>query len=906
VLTPETLETRRAVVTSAGDLPALLSRLRARAQTLLDRMPPVPDVKALLSAEGGICPACGGALLFDPWSPDRHRCTGCGGQATGERQHAHWARAQHLWLAERAAHLALVGVMGDDQRCADRARVILAAYHGRYFAIPNRDNVLGPSHLFFSTYLESMWVLSYLAAATALRARGWLPDDDAEAISAVVEEAATLIGDFNEGLSNRQTWNSAALTAIAAWFGDADLAESAIQGPTGLLGHLTDGFGADGMWYEGENYHLFAVRGLLIGLSWARAAGVDLLANAELAEHFGQAAMAPAATALPDLTFPARRDARFGVSLAHPAYLESWEAALSGLGESAPADLAPWLHALYRAGHRPAATYDAYLHDAGEPDRETTKRVDLSWWMLLDMQPTLPPDLVSWRPASQLLPTQGVAVLRSAERYVSLECGGEASGHGHPDRLHLTVHADGVHWLADPGAGSYVHRDLFWYRSTLAHNAPRLDGRSQDPGPARCLAFEDIGDWAWVQARFETLRRSVVRGPGWLVDVVDMDGAAERLLELAWHFRGGVEVQSPGRWTPVDLEEEFVSEPMVFEPEGGGTGPIRLAIAAGDRTLGALLLGGSLLRARCPGLPGSGEPAVLFLVRTRAAASRLAAVLDWGGGVADATLAGEELIVREGGAEIRIRVAEQSATIEEPGGIRALAGAQTAAGPIRRVLRERPSPVTGEAVRIDQPPSLDGTLDGFDLSAPIELADELHYRRSENPYEGPERFSATAFVNWDERALYLAVDVAKPDVVVRAPNEPPLDLDNEPDDIHSDGIQVYYARRGEPPTGYLIRPAPDGGLWARPIPGGPDEPVELAGASARSEVGYLITVALPCPGLEQQRERPAIEFELAVNEMRPGRVRRAGQLAWSGGGVWVYLRGDRPGPASLGVLRLIG
>jgi hypothetical protein len=30
-----------------------------------------------------------------------------------------------------------------------------------------------------------------------------------------------------------------------------------------------------------------------------------------------------------------------------------------------------------------------------------------------------------------------------------------------------------------------------------------------------------------------------------------------------------------------------------------------------------------------------------------------------------------------------------------------------------------------------------------------------------------------------------------------------------------------------------------------------------------------------------------------VNEMQPGRERRAGQLALAGGGGWVYLRGDR-------------
>ena len=63
--------------------------------------------------------------------------------------------------------------------------------------------------------------------------------------------------------------------------------------------------------------------------------------------------------------------------------------------------------------------------------------------------------------------------------------GSYGGGHGHPDRLNLVLHADGEYWLPDFGTGSYVARDLFWYRSTLAHNAPRLDGASQPPRPGQ-------------------------------------------------------------------------------------------------------------------------------------------------------------------------------------------------------------------------------------------------------------------------------------------------------------------------------------------------------------------------------------------------------------------------------------
>src|SRR5438876_8333173 len=119
----------------------------------------------------------------------------------------HWARYQHLWLAERAAHLATLAALGDNAAAADRAVEILRAYTRTYWGYANQDNVLGPSRLFFSTYLESIWIGNFLAAAALLRACGRLEKVAAGAVSGVAEEAANLIGEFDVGFSNRQTWN---------------------------------------------------------------------------------------------------------------------------------------------------------------------------------------------------------------------------------------------------------------------------------------------------------------------------------------------------------------------------------------------------------------------------------------------------------------------------------------------------------------------------------------------------------------------------------------------------------------------------------------------------------------------------------------------------------------------------
>ena len=211
----------------------------------------------------------------------------------------------------------------------------------------------------------------------------------------------------------------------------------------------------------------------------------------------------------------------------------------------------------------------------------------------------------------------------------------------------------------------------------------------------------------------------------------------------------------------------------------------------------------------------------------------------------------------------------------------------------------------GEAMLVDSPPPCDGSLDGFDGSTPLLMADEAHYYRSEEPYQGEDSLNATGYLNWSPGGLHLGVVVTKQDVVLGPAVPPLLGRDNEADDIHFDGIQVYYRAPGAPPRAFLIRPNEAGGIFARPIPGSPASPVDLPGGSAVSDDGYQISVTLPCPELATLRVGAQIEFDLVVNEMRPDRVSRAGQLAWGGGSGWVYLRGDRRAEDQWGMIELV-
>ncbi len=900
MLTAERLALRRETVEAAPDLRALRERLAARARPVIERMPHVPKEKALLSVDGGICPRDGSVLDFDPWSPSAHRCPACGGSATGERHDRAWARFQHLWLAERAADLATLAVMSDDAAAGERAVEILDAYVGRYLDYPNVDNVLGPSRLFFSTYLESIWITGYLGAAGLLREAGMLPDATSQGIGALVEEAANLIGEFDEGFSNRQTWHNAALAAIAVWFEDEELAGRAVEGPTGIIAQLVRGFGEDGMWYEGENYHLFALRGQLLGMGWAAEAGVDVLADPRLAGRLASALRAPAVTALPDYTFPARKDSRYGVSLAQPMYLELWEVGLARLADEDSA-LWGWLAELYRCPPPAAQRFDSYLHEVGESADRSRGRSALSWWSLLEMAPSLPAAASKpWQPGSALLDTQGLAILRSGKRYASLECGIYGGGHGHPDRLHLTLHADGVHWLPDPGTGSYVARDLFWYRSTLAHNAPRIDGASQAPGDARCAAFGEEGDWAWTRGTFGPLTRTLVTGPEYLLDVVEFGGEESHLVELAWHPAGQVAAETSGEWSTATLDDEFVSDVTRVACSAEKPVVLRARADQGAELSVHLLFEGELLRATAPGIPGAG-PAPFFLVRGRARVTRFITV------VASGSHAREVRGLGVNGDLIEITLADgvdhhiagaDGWDVTRNDQTTKLRGVRRATETPRPLVdRNRPERARGVA--------LFGDADTVEQVEPLVLDYEDQYRRSEKPYPGPEEFSATAAAAWSEGQLHLLIDVRTPDPLFRPGDATALRLDNEQDDIHSDGIQIYI-RPGDagPVYGFLVVPDTTGNAVRVSGAGGTSGTPEMVrGSWQRKDEGYAVALTVSIPDWEPHQGEE-VGFDLLVNRMEPGRVRRAGQLVWSGGGGWVYLRGDRQDPASFGVLEL--
>jgi hypothetical protein len=504
------------------------------------------------------------------------------------------------------------------------------------------------------------------------------------------------------------------------------------------------------------------------------------------------------------------------------------------------------------------------------------------------MPPEPPQGGSAWTPQSKLLATHGLAVLRDrSDRYVSLECGGTPGGHGHPDLLHLSLFAGG-HVLADFGTGSYVTPSLHWYRSALAHNAPSCTGLGQLSRDGWCNAFEIGEQWSWCRARARDLlgegtevERAVVLGQDYVLDVVDVQVAPGIEVDLPLHPVAGFE----------ELDEvSELQQPLGVLTCGGGVGEgcdLLLAPRPRETVFTAVGPGPADMRF------ADGAP-LRYLVRRATGAGRWAQCYALRPGTV-------RQLAAEGDA---VTVARPDGSIDRfefaPGGVRI----REASGAVHSLAgsgEKPPPPARGEVRRpVIRCPLLGGVPEpaNWPKALPPEAVarlTEAHYRRSELPYGAAGTFAAQVAVFAVDSRVCFAADVTKQTLALRDAAAPALGLDNEADDIHADGVQLYLGDVEW--EGYVALPDPHSERMSiRAVAGTSADAARCEGRWARTDTGYTLVVTVDVGRPLHRGDRMLVG--MVVNEMYPERERRAGQLALAGGGGWVYLRGDRESPAT--------
>jgi hypothetical protein len=949
-------ELRARVPVAQKSLAGLTDSLAAELDETILRQPMLPREKAKLTRAGGRCVQDGLPLDFDPYSPHKHRCTRCGATYSGDEHYRWWIMSQQLFLAERAVHGALLSALSAGEHFADFTESLLRQYASLYLSFPNSDNVLGPGRLFFSTYLESIWLLQICVALDLLEASGRVSPVGDAVRERIIDPASRLIATYDEGTSNRQAWNSAALLAAAKLLGDEDEFDRAALRAESLM---HESLLRDGSWYEGENYHVFAHRGLWYVVEICARSGYSLSADVLARYQLGFAT--PFRTALPDMTMLARRDSQYGVSFRQWRFAELCELGIAREPSgAAAAQLLPVLGQLYSFGG--SAESAGRSLSTAEVERNlpaaALSRRTLGWKSLLHALPELPAVAAASQEFTQstLLESQGIAVFRreGGKVYLALDYGHHGGGHGHPDRLNVSFQVGNARWLEDAGTGSYVDRSLFWYRSNLAHNAPMAGWRAQARAHGELRGAAEDGSTGYVQATFSdpaaavTWSRELLATDSYFVDELTwlcdaastvqlplhispeavevlnarVEGAApdtpgneegSRWLPLQFHPMAATELTEVGSgdhttgqprgWQSVDGADEglqYVSQQLCAEVPNNAL--LRLKSRMDDKLLTSFVLvpdGAVIWRMRGPGPPGTADREFLLFDFHQAINGGVTFLHDWGGSVTS---------VAQRDVTLTVQMRDGVNHVHQRGGSRwrlsSSAPPKKEKEFRRQLLRDcRPAMVRET---LNQPghgaPARDPRGANV-VQIPINLQlGEEHFRRSELDWIEHGRPTAVVALTSDSGSLLITAQVRNATRNLAPQRDAPW-LDNEHPDINSDGLQIHIVRPGTSDeaiasAAFILVPEENGRVRVTARTSELNESLIEAGWHP-TENGYTLAVRLKRDFVQPTPDSFFL-LDIVVNLLANGRERRSGQLVMSGAiGEWIYLMGDRQAPARL-------
>ncbi len=538
-----------------AEFAAALARLRADAADYLRQPMAPPDAPAGYYHDY-FCPQHGVELEFNLADPSRHRCPVDGQEFHGERLDEARRWFVNHRLSEASLRLALVWRLDGDPRALAALADILGGYAARYphyAAFPPRGP--NPGVATYTTLDEAVWLLPLAWAYDLVR------DDLGAALAAdvagrlLLPAAEHLVRHHIGIVHNFACWHNAAIGTVGRLLGRESLVDFAVRGPMGFETQTREGVLADGLWWEGSmSYHFYALYPLL---SLAKALP-ELRGRPVLAAMLH----APLRCAYPDLSLPAPNDCWYFTHLladvCHgvppgPAFYEL------GLAWTGDPDFAAVLSRAYAQSQRDSL--DALLFG-------------------LDPLP-LASSSVLHPPSSVLLPSSGLAVLRTPSLHLLLKYGPHGGGHGHPDKLAVAVLAHGRRLSPDLGTPGYG-LDLFtsWYRQTLSHNTVVLEGQSQPEAVGELVRFQPDGPVQVAAARVAWegegpytgvgVRRALLVREGYWLDVVVVECPAPRQIDWVYRNVGGLEMAHliPSDPHPNPLPEGEGTPLSFFEPLG--------------------------------------------------------------------------------------------------------------------------------------------------------------------------------------------------------------------------------------------------------------------------------------------------------------------------------------------------
>ena len=562
------------------------------------------------------CPDHAAELIFDEHTPHMHACPIDNRVWSGVPFDDAWLWTANRRLAQRAFRLALLWRLDGDAAHLAKAREILVDYARIYPDIHSERDAPSVGKITHHAMDESVWAIPIAWACH------WVWPDLDEADRSLLQRdllAAAAVHIESQRvprIHNYENWLNAALATIGTALGDKELVRRVTEETFGVTDQLARGVLDDGHWYEGaSSYHYFTL-GAALALAMAREGQIDdLRGNPILRQMFE----APLRIAFPDDYIPAINDCWY-----HSRVTDE-------VGHGIPTGPAFYEIA---SGWYPSPEFGAVLTRSYQDAPRSSVEALLYG-----------PDTVSEAPSPERTESNenasGFAILRPQlpldyEGQLLLKYGPHGGGHGHADKLALSIYGGGDRWGADLGTPGYgIAINDSWYRHTLSHSSIVIEGEAQPPATGEALRFRPVSgapfgiadaQVVWEQGPYAAVyaRRVVLARHGYFVVLTRVEAPVERKVHVVFHHAGTFCAWPEETSYPADLPDNasyaHLSEALAW-PSGSGT-TIRIEAPVGDETKTALtiatspLAGSQLITACSPGNPASALRATTIIENT--------------------------------------------------------------------------------------------------------------------------------------------------------------------------------------------------------------------------------------------------------------------------------------------------
>ena len=550
------------------------------------------------------CPDDAAELIFEEDKPTHHVCPVCGRVWSGEPFDDSWLWTANRRMAQRAYRLALLWRLEGNRAHLDAARRILTEYAAIYPDVHSPRNDPSVGKITYSALDESVWAIP-IAWACHWIWPGVVDDRDLLRTRLLEPAAAHIESQRTPRIHNYENWLNAALATLGTALGDEALVRTVIDDTYGLTDQLARGVLDDGHWYEGASSYHYYTLGAVLYLAQAREGlSGDPVGNPIMRRMFE----APLRIAYPDDYVPAINDcwyhSRVTDEVGHgiPNGPGFYEMAAGRYG-------APEFEAVLARAYRsmPRSNVESLLYG---PD---------------EVSDAVAPPLVESNEAAS-----GFAVLRpelptGSPGELLLKYGPHGGGHGHADKLALSIYGGGRRWGADLGTPGYgIAINDSWYRHTLSHSTIVLEGEEQPPATGEARRYRPVGgnDFGiadaqvhWEQGPYAAVyaRRVVLARDGYFIVLTRVEAPVARRAHVVFHHEGEISGWPDGDASaanmPANESYAHLSDAQSWTAEQGAAVRLDVPVEGGsDSTLTvafAPLDGARLITARSPGNPAS-------------------------------------------------------------------------------------------------------------------------------------------------------------------------------------------------------------------------------------------------------------------------------------------------------------